>query len=457
VRMMEATTPAKRLRRRAVYLAIGGCLAAGASGVFGVSDDMQDDRNRGIKMARDIRNQIKSRYYDPAFHGVDLDAVFTRAETAIKAATVSMQVRAALAQALEELNDSHTVLIPPMITTDVDYGFETRMVGDRCLVTVVRAKSDAEAKGLRRGDRILAIDGIEPTRRNLETLWYVLSAIQPRGGLNLVAQTGDAAPRKFGAAARITRHAASIEIWQLFENLQKTSRENPTYAWRYWTYKDEKVVVVKLYTFMVTDEMINDLMDQVNEAKALIVDLRGNPGGAIDALRIAAGALFKDEIEMGIQQERKSRRPFRSKRPKSKRLFEGRLVVLVDSASQSSAEVLARVVQIEKRGTVIGDRTAGAVMVSEMIPMNAGNDFTMVPYGLSVTTAKLLMKDGASLEGLGVTPDEIVLPTGDDLRENRDPAMARAAETVGLKLSPSAAWSHFQPAPNATPSPTPAR
>lgn len=121
-------------------------------------------------------------------------------------------------------------------------------------------------------------------------------------------------------------------------------------------------------------------------------------------------------------------------------------MVLVDSASASSAEILARVVQIEKRGSVVGDRTAGTVMVAEQVTFNAGNQLRLILYGASVTVADLLLKDGRSLEGQGVLPDELVLPSPSDLRDGRDPAMARAAKLAGLDLSPEAAYSHFHPA-----------
>ncbi len=80
---------------------------------------------------------------------------------------------------------------------------------------------------------------------------------------------------------------------------------------------------------------------------------------------------------------------------------------------------------------------------------------TAPPHNLSVTTASLIMKDGASLEGKGVTPDEIALPTGDDLRIGRDPPMARAANLAGLELTPTTACSHFQPKPAPSPTPLP--
>src|SRR5690242_240995 len=80
--------------------------------------------------------------------------------------------------------------------------------------------------------------------------------------------------------------------------------------------------------------------------------------------------------------------------------FKGRLIVLVDSDSASASEVLARVVQLEKRGTVIGDRTSGKVMRSRLYPHQIGLE-TVVFYGFSVTDADLVMSDGRGREGWG--------------------------------------------------------
>jgi len=109
--------------------------------------------------------------------------------------------------------------------------------------------------------------------------------------------------------------------------------------------------------------------------------------------------------------------------------------VLVDSRSASAAELFAGVMQIEKRGVVLGDRSSGSVMESKHYSEKTGAD-TVIFYGVSVTVADLIMTDGESLEHAGVTPDEIVLPTAADLASGRDPVLSRAAELLGVKISP---------------------
>src|SRR5207247_2034191 len=105
---------------------------------------------------------------------------------------------------------------------------------------------------------------------------------------------------------------------------------------------------------------------------------------------------------IGELKRRKESRPLKAK-TRGGDVFKGQLVVLIDSNSASASELFARVIQLEKRGTIVGDRSAGAVMRSAFRPgalgdMTSGN---MIFYGASITDADILMADGKSLEHLG--------------------------------------------------------
>ena len=192
----------------------------------------------------------------------------------------------------------------------------------------------------------------------------------------------------------------------------------------------------------MSPEMVVRMFGTIRKHNALILDLRGNPGGAVETLEDIAGYLFDHDVKIADRIGRKQElKPIVAK-SRGNGAFGGKLVVLIDSRSASAAELLSRVVELEKRGTVIGDRSSGSVMEARVYDFSQGAD-TKVYYDLAVTDADLIMKDGKSLEHNGVTPDEIVLPTGDDLAKGRDPALTRAAKLVGLNLSPEAAGKMF--------------
>ncbi len=127
---------------------------------------------------------------------------------------------------------------------------------------------------------------------------------------------------------------------------------------------------------------------------------------------------------------------------KSRGAFTGKLIVLVNSRSAGDSELFARVIQLEKRGIVVGDRTVGSGMKGGYYVYNVGGN-TVISYVVAITQADLIMADGKSLEHVGVTPDEIMLPTAADLAAGRDPVLAHAAQELGVKLSPEDAGKMF--------------
>jgi carboxyl-terminal processing protease len=199
-------------------------------------------------------------------------------------------------------------------------------------------------------------------------------------------------------------------------------------------------------SFMMPASQVDAMMDKVRKHRTLILDLRGNHGGEAATLKQLVGHFFDRDLKIADRRGRREMEPLIA-RTRGNGVFKGKLVVLVDSDSASAAELFARVVQLEKRGSVVGDRTSGAVM--ESLPfrhdMGTGGQgiSTKIFYGASITSADLLMSDGKSLERVGVVPDELMLPTAADLAAGRDPALARAVSLVGLAIDPEKAGKLF--------------
>ena len=389
-------------------------------------------------MLQDVAVDVRKNYYDPALHGVDWDARVRNAQENIAKATTSQAFVLEIAAVLEALNDSHTVFVPPHDPIRQDYGWRFQMIGTHCYVTNVRPKSDARAKGLTRGDEVLTINGFVPTRDSLSKLQYVFDVLMPQPSLraDLRDQSGKIRHVEVMAKVRQTKMITDFgdltgrDAWRL-----RLEHEDQEHLMRP-QYKElgKEVMVVKLPIFAPADFDIRRTIERAREHNSLILDLRSNPGGAEATLQDLLGGFFENDVKIADRVTRESISPLTAK-GSHRNAFLGKLVVLVDSRSASAAELFARVIQIEKKGFVLGDCTAGSVMEAKYFSHHTGINPVFF-YGTSIAVADLRMSDGKSIEHRGVIPDEAMLPTAADLANNRDPVMARAAQMAGVTLSP---------------------
>ena len=402
------------------------------------------DRDAGRQMLKMIRLDIEKTYYDPNYRGIDLQERFSQADERIKNAKSNGEIFGVIAQALLDFDDSHLFFIPPSRVAKVEYGWQMQAVGDKCYVVAVKPGSDAEAKGLKRGDQILSIDGFTPTREVLWKMQYYYYTLRPKPGMRLVVQSPDGAPRQLDVLAKIQQGKKQLDLtsWAGDVPNLEVEAENQAHLNRDRFYESDDVIVWKMPGFDIYDEReLDNIMDRVKKHRALILDLRGNGGGLVVMLKRLIGYFFEQDIKVSDLKYRKEVKTEVAE-TKANRGFRGKVVVLIDGRSASASEIFARVIQLEKRGIVVGDVSAGAVMQSQQYGHQVGLE-TVSIYGASITNADVIMKDGKSLEHVGVIPDEVLLPNASDLAANRDPVLAGAAELVGLKLNTEAAGKLF--------------
>jgi C-terminal processing protease CtpA/Prc len=405
-------------------------------------DNFNRDRARAI--LHDAYDNVKKHYYDPKFHGLDLDARYHQYDEKISAAGSLSQSFGMVAGFLDGLNDSHTFFNPPSRPYRVDYGYRLQMYGNDCFVTRVRPGTDAETK-VHPGDQVLGYNKFDVTRADFWKMSYYFNSLAPQKGsiLEIRESSGqsreltiDAKVRELKRVLDLTGQDGGGDFWDLVRQ-----EENSDHVVRQRWVDAGDVMVWKMPEFFIEDREVDRIFNDARKHKTLILDLRGNPGGAVTTLDRVVGNLFDHDLKIADRDGRKELKPEIAK-TRGGDIFTGQLIVLVDSASASCAELLPRVIQLEHRGTVIGDRTAGAVMEARHYPGSLGMD-TKIFYGFSITEADLTMKDRKSLEHTGVTPDELVLPTAKDLASGSDPVLARAFELAGHKVDPVAAGKMF--------------
>ena len=379
----------------------------------------------------DVVQDVKSNYYDPNYHGVDLDVLFKEAKERVKAAKTYNQALATVAWVLRKLDDSHTFLIPPRRSHKRIYDYRYAMIGDECYIFAVQPGSDAEKKGLKVGDRVVSFNTIVPTHDNLWEINYLFRLLRPQAADELVLLSLDGTQRTLMLSPKMTAEHYSVagidSSWY-----DRPPQESPQRSHGV----GKSVIIWNFPTFMVPEEAVDKLVADSGDYPGMILDLRGNGGGAEQTLLRLVGNVVDHNITVGTKVMRKANSPLVAK-SRGKKAYPGKIIVLVDSRSGSAAEILARTMQLEHRATVIGDRTAGSVMEAMFYPHHfPASSYSAPPdYGAQISHADILMSDGKSLEHTGVIPDIKMVPTGSDLAANRDVVLSYAVSLAGGDLS----------------------
>jgi carboxyl-terminal processing protease len=394
------------------------------------------DRERGQIMLMKIKDELKKNYYDPNYRGVDIEARFKVASEKIKEAASVGQILGIVAQVLLEFDDSHTFFLPPQHQTKVDYGWTMQVIGERVFVNSVDKGSDAEAKGVKIGDEVIEAGGYTLGRKNLWKFGYLYNVLRPQPGIRAILRRPNGESRQLDLVAKQTTAKKIIDLTNYNEviNLVRADeRQADRERDRFKSFGDQ-LLIWKMNDFDLEDYQVDDTISKARKYKALILDLRGNSGGWISTMKRLVANFCDHDLKIADSKERKETKPLVAK-TRGDKTYTGKLTILVDSESASASELLARTMQLEKRGTIIGDQTAGAVMTSRRFSYESGLD-VVIFYGASITVADMIMPDGNSLEHHGVVPDELRLPTAEDLAAGRDVVMSYAASLHGVTLDP---------------------
>jgi carboxyl-terminal processing protease len=134
--------------------------------------------------------------------------------------------------------------------------------------------------------------------------------------------------------------------------------------------------------------------------KRMVVDLRNNPGGLLEAVAKVGGRFFKDGVIVST----------RSRVAGESSVFEAqgeqtipddvRIIVLVDKGSASAAEILSGALKDRKRGYLLGETTYGKGSVQQVIPFDK--------TGFKLTMARYYTPSGINIDKVGIAPHEVL-------------------------------------------------
>ena len=142
------------------------------------------------QMLQDARDEVRKHYYDAKFNGLDWDARYKEYAAMLPKAHNLGEGFRVIAAFLDGLKDSHVYFIPPERQNRYDDGYQFSLVGDRCFITQVRPKSDADAK-LHIGDEVLTMDGFNINRDDYQDQRYFFRILSPMGGAQMALRAPD--------------------------------------------------------------------------------------------------------------------------------------------------------------------------------------------------------------------------------------------------------------------------
>ena len=263
-------------------------------------------------------------------------------------------------------------------------GIEIEQRADRTILVVAPIDgTPAQRAGLRAGDIIVAIDGQPLASDGADAVGRDLRG--PPGSTVKITylRTGESTPRE----ASIVRETIRIDsvVGRLLE---------PGYGYlRISTFQADTGPDVRRHLERLKTQAGGRL-------SGLVVDLRSNPGGLLNAAVEAADAMLDD----GVIVVTRGRLAFANARFHAKPgdLTGGApIVVLVDAGTASAAEVLAGALKDHERAIVMGSRTFGKGSVQTVVPLENGDS-------VKLTTARYYTPSGRSIQARGIRPDVVL-------------------------------------------------
>lgn len=275
-------------------------------------------------------------------------------------------------------------------------GAEIGLRNDAPTIVRVLADNPAEGAGLKANDRIIAVNG-EPA-----TGWSVEDAVEEiRGEPGTTVKI---------SVLRDGREALDFTVTRdIVTNPSVTSSV------------DGDIGILKISRFDGNETVgsARRAAVELKEAnvKGIILDLRGNGGGHVDAAEGVAGLWLDDEV---IMTERRGEKVIKEYHSGSNPLLASiPTVVLINGSSASASEIVAGALKDHDIATLVGEETFGKGTMQTILPLSRGAT-------LKVTTARWFTPAGVNISETGIKPDREVELTIDDVNDNRDPQESAA-------------------------------
>lgn len=417
---------------------------------------------------------VDTHHFDPDHNGVDWDSIRETYRPQVADVRTNAELRQVMRDMVEELGQSHFVIIPAEATPAGDdsgegsgegsaestepgtTGIRLGWAGDDVVVTRVAPGSEADAAGVRPGWLVERIGEIDPGDRLAAFRQAALESETPFAQLESIERLNLTASRSVGTSERFQFRDADdqeVERTLAFSERPGTSAtfgviESPVLVETdllsdeelrsfgiEWTGDDAPRIArirfnIWLFPILVP---IAETVDRYRDVDGFIIDLRGNPGGIGGLAMGVAGHFLATEESLGDMKMRDTTMHFQVNPQRATpdgRLvdpFAGPVAIVVDRCSASTSEVFAAGMQQLGRVTVVGRPTAGAALPARFTELPNEDSFMYA-------VADFIGPAGRSIEGTGVIPDIEVPIDRETLLSEGDPDIAAATRWIVSEL-----------------------
>lgn len=316
------------------------------------------------------------------------------------------------------LGDPYTYFLPPQEATqfaaDMSGLFEgvgmEVAIRDKILTVVTPLKgTPAERAGIKSGDRILKIDDV--STEGLEVDAAIKKIRGPRGTqvVLYVMREGWGEPRDI----KVTREVINVPI------VNTELRPDGVF-----------VLSVATFTSNAPDLFRNALREfKLTGSDKLIIDMRGNPGGYLEAA-VQMASWFMPAGKIIVTEDYAGHEDNIVHRSMGYDIFDDNLqvIILQDKGSASAAEIFAGALRHQIGAKLVGTNSFGKGSVQELVDITPGTS-------LKITVARWLAPDGNQIPLTGIVPDVAVEFTEEDAESDRDPQLDKALELLGVKVT----------------------
>lgn len=277
---------------------------------------------------------------------------------------------------------------------------------DNILIVIAPLKDTPAYKAnIKSGDKILKIDDFDASGMSIEKAIKLIRGDVGTTVKLIIAKEGEKTRPQEIQIVRDT-----INIPTLDTELRK-----------------DGVFVIKLYSFSaISPKLFRDALKEFSSAETdkLLLDLRGNPGGYLDAA-VSMASWFLPAGKTIVIEDYGNNSKQKIYRSKGYDVFEDKLkfVILIDRGSASASEILAGAMQDYKKALLVGNDSFGKGSVQEVVKITPD---TL----LKITVAKWLTPNGNSISEKGLIPDYKVLLAEKDIQEKNDPQLDKAIELL---------------------------